>query len=113
MENTVDWTVAQVPDLIHQLLMWNLAINIVWAVINTLILCGIVFLYARAWILTRNFPMDDKMLIRGFGGVITGAIGSIIFYNGIMSHASEALKIYIAPKLWLLEYAVELVQKAT
>ncbi len=41
-------------------------------------------------------------------GIFISALFSVASFAGVVSHASEVLQIWIAPKVWLVEYAAGL-----
>ncbi|QLR51848.1 hypothetical protein HV344_06765 [Citrobacter freundii] len=109
IDSAVSFSQAQIPDVVHQLLLWNAASS---ALFQAFIL---VFLSFYAWSSVKaiknvaNGHLDDAgdticILWAIFGGV-AGLILFICFWFNF-----DWLKIWIAPKLYLIEYAASLVK---
>jgi hypothetical protein len=98
----------QIPDVIHQLLMWKLWNSMFYVTVTAF---GIIFsiLFARwIYIQSRDNGMDSDTSFVFFCFICLPAfLTSTIFF---ISHASTALQIYIAPKVYLIEYAKELLK---
>lgn len=102
----IDFASEQIPDVIHQLLLWKFTISLIWfsTGVISLILLGIG--------LKKYWDTDIDIEIKAistvfFGGLIGFASLAIIFTN------LTWLKIWIAPKLFLLEYATDLIRKVS
>lgn len=113
----VDFAVAQAPDVIQQLLMWHF--------VNSLINCAlgivcfvIIFLFVR---FVQKYPQPDSFesnnLVwwdKGELHPVTGIFGGlgvcILGLAGFILMNLTWLKIWIAPKLYLIEYAASLVK---
>ncbi len=121
---------AELPDVIYQLLMWHGVYNFILFVVSLLVLATIPFQIKK---LTLKVPVKiqkgepDNWYWRnenlnypslGFKCVKTElsialkiATGFVIFIEGAICLCNiniEWLQIYIAPKVWLLEYAASL-----
>ena len=94
---------AELPDVIQQLLTWYVVENTIWFMCNVLL----TFAFYKA---TVEFNKLRKENIREMYDIpmILTAIGLIVTTMVAITCGVEALKIYIAPKLWLLEYAASL-----
>lgn len=144
MSDVVEFGKQQIPEVIHQLLMWKAVESFIGFAVNlTFVIVGILlitrwgsyvgkimadrrvkarqdFEEGAAW--TRysygssctstayDFVMNGSIFIRW---IIVG-IGVIILMSSLqnLSQALDWLKIIIAPKVYLIEYAAELVKKA-
>ena len=112
-EKTGQFLKEQLPDVVQQLLMWNTADCIMW--ISVILIYYIV--YSIGWVkLTKKAEASGKYsdssdvaytfkLVGGFFGLIIGL-------PLLMIYLSELLKLLIAPKLWLLEYAANIIRSA-
>jgi uncharacterized membrane protein YidH (DUF202 family) len=104
-----DFVIDQAPDVIQQLLAWHFWFHAAFVLILSVIMI-LAFFTARWFNLKRIAAKercksaDNYELCIGFS--IVAVIVSFVFvvYNAIMM-----LKIYIAPKLYLLEYAASLI----
>lgn len=100
-----DFLANQIPDVLQQLLLWNLSQNLaLGAIFATSAGTILTFLYKdvkKCWS-DRLTDEVGAFLIAVFGGMAPMAASCLCFLN--------ALKIWIAPKVWLLEYAASLVK---
>lgn len=109
----VDFASQQIPDVIHQLLLWKMWENVViWTVS-----LGVIWLFFRLnkWFLAReaaanlakeyydHVPHSMFMIFGGVSMVLGGATSAVIALLTI-------IKIIVAPKLYVLEYAAGLLK---
>lgn len=93
---------AQLPDVIHQLLVWKATVSIIWFSLAVIaLLGGLVLLYKWCWS-SDSLDSDDKAFMTMICS-IPGLIISIVIAENL-----EWLQILIAPKIYLIEYAVSL-----
>ena len=92
---------AELPDVIQQLLMWNIWHSIIWGVLY--FLCFSVCLWGSVKCIRYTMKEPELTVANIFpiGGAILFSLCSI-------DEFSTALQIWIAPKVWLLEYASKL-----
>ena len=95
---TKDFIVSEAPEVIEQLLTWNMCISLAFFVVWLLVISVFVFYLVRG---IRNHWDGDGIMALMFGSVLSllGVVGS-----------TSWLQILIAPKLYLLEYAASLVK---
>ena len=115
----VDLLTTELPVFVEQLLLWKTASYTV-AVFVCLTLC----IYARklykkgmtrAFEVTKENPNtfgyglgEDYILLTNFWGAgLAGAFGWI----GLIKYVKELIQITLAPRIWLLEYAADLLNK--
>jgi hypothetical protein len=126
VETAAGFLAAQAPDVIEQLLMWHL--------VSSLLLCvtGIVVLYVLQRVLrsctgkgARVDPDDayhygykQTLTHDGKGNqcprIIGTVIASIIVLTigiNLITGNMDWLKIFVAEKIWLMEYATDMVKK--
>jgi len=103
---TGEFVVEQAPDVVQQLLAWELTHSLVWA----LTLAAVITLVwkSRRWILTAggDVPTPEDELT-------TGAIASVptaMLAFPMITYILVGLKVLVAPKLFLLEYAASLIK---
>ncbi len=88
--------------MVNQLLLWN-AVSSAAAQVISLIVIAIIF-----WLVIEVYKTGDEenlQLAVIAGGLIAVAL-SLVFLNNF-----DWLKIWLAPKLYLIEYAASLVKK--
>lgn len=109
----IDFASAQIPDVIHQLIMWKLAEAAVWTVLG---LSGLVIFAKLITQLKTKYskeqaehkhPDEGSYIFVGFLLTVILALPSTIIF---VSYMMELLKIWLAPKVYLLEYAASLMK---
>lgn len=105
IDASADFLAAELPDVISELLLW-------YGVYNFLLMLGgitiaIVFYFGmkKLWTVTRDHPDGDFV----FGLTAACSVFAVGIPVAVMINI-EWLQIWIAPKLWLLEYSANLVK---
>ena len=110
---TKDFVIDQAPDIINQLLDWKFFENLILGIIPlVLVLISLMIVLICSRDFAKNMYEDDislKSVIFIISTVI-GVGGLIGFITGGFSSLMTALQIYIAPKIFLVEYAAGLVK---
>lgn len=110
IDASVSFLSEQIPDVIQQLLLWKF----VQAVVITIIMVVLVTLYfkmfKRVWKYTEEH-LDgwDQGPARGAYGFV-GGFGALVAGCAGVDNFLTALQIYVAPKVYLIEYAASLVK---
>lgn len=122
----LDFLATEIPDVVQQLLIWHAIESFIWFFLGTLVLAAPWFVYWR-WG-GRGEPTEPKYgemryketLTHGYyGQVREEALAFFALLSGIVTFLGLALtlsnldwlKILVAPKLYLLEYARVLVMR--
>lgn len=109
IDSAVAFSQAQIPDVVHQLLVWNAVSSALFQVF------AIIFIILFAWSSLKaahkvaHGPLDefgDAMCVFWITG---GGIASLVMFIGFWFNF-DWLKIWLAPKLYLLEYAASLIK---
>lgn len=108
VSDVVEFGKQQIPEVIHQLLMWNIMKASIWVVLSAAFSIGLVMLVNRKKSALEEAETGLGICIQIFGWLIALLLGGSIFINNLL----DAVYIWIAPKVWLIEYASELVKKA-
>ncbi|EJF4177495.1 hypothetical protein OHC98_07430 [Escherichia coli] len=121
IDAAVSFSQAQIPDVVHQLLIWSFVHSALSQVTGLLLLIAAIKLpsFARTarnngerWTSFDGCP-NDRYFISSFYydicTVFAPVFGSIIGVS-IIAFNFEWLKIWLAPKLFLIEYAASLVK---
>lgn len=112
---------AEIPDVIHQLLMWKMIQSMLFFVFGIIVICWtIVFIkrqYRRSVEKTDNYGQAyyvPTMVFDNRGEVSPGCvIFAVLALAGMLAGVSlisglSWLQILIAPKIYLIEYAASL-----
>ncbi len=107
VSDVVEFGKQQIPEVIHQLLMWKAFEAIIWVVI------AIVFSVFLCTYVNRVKPRLNEAeygfgtFVQMFGWLVAIIVGGVVFINNLMA----AAYILIAPKVWLIEYAAQVLKK--
>ena len=107
VERGADWLAGEIPDVVNQLLAWHFWQSCILAFIFLILCVAVVIGYIKLWKLVEN--EFDPSIIRIGDGVVATMLLCFLGSSCILT-ALNALKIAIAPKLYLLEYASSLVK---
>lgn len=107
VDKSVDMVMEQAPILMQEVLHWYFAYNLILFILGLIVLIAIAVIDYKL----IKWEQSDRSDKDGFGyfvsfmfSVITIPLTFLILIN------LTWLKIYIAPRLWLIEYAASLVK---
>lgn len=120
IDASVSFLSSEIPDVISQLLLWNITASSVGMVLSAIVIAisvsmivWMMKLYGAGrdtgkpnWVHDggiRN-PMRERVIPVSCTLFICLVVGPILFVGNLM----EVLKIWLAPKIWLIEYAASL-----
>lgn len=106
IDASVSFLSEQIPDVIQQLLMWKFAQSLVAGTILLLI----TLLYLYGWKPVVNFCKEDCDNFTGVMYAIFATPVGVGCFAASTSWYMTSLQIYIAPKVYLIEYAASLVK---
>ncbi|EIP9252067.1 hypothetical protein LT861_002045 [Escherichia coli] len=121
IDAAVSFSQAQIPDVVHQLLIWSFVHSALFQVAGLLLLIAAIKLpgFARTarnngerWTSFDGRPNDGHFISSVYYDICTVFVpifGSIMGVL-IIAFNFEWLKIWLAPKLFLIEYAASLVK---
>lgn len=99
-----DFLAGQIPDVVQQLLKWNLTMHIFYGVLWLVLVAAI---YKAQRFFFPKLQEEEE----GLGWVtLAGVPVQMAFFALSVGHWMDAAQIWIAPKVWLLEYAAHLVK---
>lgn len=107
VSDVVEFGKQQIPEVIHQLLMWNIMKASIWVVLSAVFAIGLVMLVNRSKPTLEESAPGLGICIQICGWLTALLLGGSIFINKLL----DAVYIWIAPKVWLIEYAAELIKK--
>jgi hypothetical protein len=102
----VEFSKAQLPEVVEQLLMWRMTESAIWFSVGIMVMTITVWANLKAHGAIKKGDMDDMAY------AIVVPVSLFTFTGGFAATAASLdwLKIMIAPKLYLLEYAASLVK---
>jgi hypothetical protein len=111
-----DFLVSELPEVIQQLLMWHAVYNFILFVIALLFIinffiCGYVLMKKIKWVSEKKDDWGDSQISKqGIFGIVYGILSLVSCLVALTNLNFIWLKIWVAPKVWLIEYAANLVK---
>lgn len=109
VDKAVEFSQAQMPDVIHQLLVWNFVSSILFQLLAIFFVAFYFWSGRKALNKLMNGLYDDTGDNLCILWLLSGGCASIFLSVGFFFNF-DWLKIWLAPKLYLLEYATSLVK---
>lgn len=104
IDQAVDFSKAQLPDVIHQLMLWKAMSYSLRIGTLLILLTPCVFLLHKGIVLLR----EDMYSNAGFVLTVGPMAVSLFLFTGLCGTIGNAIQLWLAPKVWLIEYAAEL-----
>lgn len=97
-----NFVVEQAPDIVHQLIVWK---TVMYGVQSSLLVFGIAVLVGvGVWAKRTKYPNEGHIVIFIIVPLFLGIPFIVVGTHGLVGF----LKITLAPKVWLFEYAAGL-----
>lgn len=111
---------AEIPDVVRQLIVWNIARETVWLVFGIVMLITATLVVRK---MIRDYKTSSKTLERSWvhdgssykpateSCFLTSVACGLALIIGLIISAScvfKLLQLWLAPKVWLIEYAASL-----
>jgi hypothetical protein len=98
LRSTKEFVLAQAPDVVKQILTWNLWVHLIWIIFGFAVgLFGVIFFgHLRK---SKREGCDERFMC-GIAQLAFCIAFAVIF----MSNIFEVVQILVAPKLYLIEY---------
>ncbi|URR14345.1 hypothetical protein LT980_07065 [Citrobacter portucalensis] len=122
IDAAVSFSQAQIPDIVHQLLVWNFVSSALAMIVGLVISCGmpliarsILIRYGKAkvkdetWVIDQSLDYTKSMSCPAFIALLFCSVAFIISVL-VVINSMDWLKIWLTPKLYLLEYAASLIK---
>lgn len=119
IDSAVAFSQQQIPDVINQLPVWNVVSSIIYQVTSLAFIFVVSFIAVKLvrarhekkpWTRERSIDMASEsyilaIFVTTIGGGLIVIVAITTFFNNF-----DWLKIWLAPKLYLIEYAASLVK---
>jgi H+/Cl- antiporter ClcA len=102
-----DFVLAQAPDVIQQLIRWTFWEAVAWALFSLAIAVAAAYAIKRLTPIAKEAFQDSFPNPFPFLGIAFALIVVAFAASAAVSHVLIAMKVYIAPKVWLLEWAMQ------
>ena len=108
LEAATDFLSAEIPDVIHQLLMWHAARSALLCALGVVVLIvwAVAEVKAWKWVTDPDCPAYDPWFAYGFLGTVIVRLPLTVAVS--LTINLTWLQIWLAPKVWLIEYAASL-----
>ncbi|MDE9443361.1 hypothetical protein KKJ09_21740 [Xenorhabdus bovienii] len=108
IDAAVSFSQAQIPDVVQQLLVWNFASSLIFTVVGAVLF---MFLQYYSWkvfkYLCKQWAGDDFI---DHPEIMLITLAYMATFLPVAWLSLDWLKIWLAPKLYLLEYAASLIK---
>ena len=103
IDSATDFLSAEIPDVIHQLLLWH--------GVYSFMLFAIGVLFCAVWVKLniKQYKYVKENNLWNEPQMVANLFQTFLFLVPVLTINLEWLKIWIAPKVWLLEYASKLI----
>lgn len=109
IDSAVSFSQAQIPDVVHQLLVWNFVSSMLFQFFILLAIAGYAFAAYKFVKISSSTNLGDGTLIVSAISLMVGACFAVGLSVAFFSYF-DWLKIWIAPKLYLIDYAASLIK---
>lgn len=103
MNDVIEFSKQQIPDVIHQLLMWKATNAGVWMIFGIIFLV-LAFMWGKK--VNKWIAEDPDAIPAHIPTLILLVIGGYNFIDNLLT----ILQIVVAPKIYLIEYASDLIK---
>ena len=113
VDQSIDFLSEQIPDVLSQLLLWYGVSNMIYAFVGVAILytCYRVVKKPKGtketWLWEWN-EYRETHKVSDWVALSPALLLPVILGFSLLTKVMDALQIFIAPKIWLLEYAASL-----
>lgn len=118
IDSTQNFLEAQIPEVITQLLLWHGVYNLIIFITSTIMIIMAIVMVSKLlkdlvnlevkWIYTKQNGYED-LNVEGFLAIVKAICIFLLLLLGILNLNLIWLQIWIAPKVFLIEYAATLV----
>lgn len=112
LNKSVDFLGAQLPDVVRQALAWNFAYYLMWFIVCAIVIFLMTYYNIKQakWVRAKlkedsDWFDDEESMI-----MLLNLLQLIPIVFVICCMNVQWLKIWLAPKIWLIEYAARLVK---
>ena len=105
-----DFVLAEAPDVIQQLIRWSFWEAVLYGILSTIIASVCLLALRRLWMSNQLSEWDDEGNPLVFLAPLGLAVPAMFFIILFVDNVLMALKISIAPKVWLIEWAMRQVK---
>lgn len=117
LDQATSFLAAQIPDVLHQLLVYNFAVSLALCLGGLIGFVAVPFILRKIFTATRgalpkshsyDFDQGNYAVLLISAALVGMVISALVFATHL-----DWLEIWLAPKIWLIEYAAQLVKTAS
>jgi len=109
IQQSKDFVLEQAPDAIQQLVAWKRVETLIGVVVGLLLLAVAVYLARTLKEKAMKAEHDVEIFIVTARGCLA-AIATLGGVGAVLTHASPCLQVWIAPKLFVIEYLADILK---
>jgi hypothetical protein len=110
-KSAVDTLQKEIPEVISQLLKWEFAYHLIWALFSLLVIVSFILAANKLRKVLKLYDSSNFEHFLATCGIIFCLVICVpIFGVGVMGNISTCVKIQVAPKIFLLEYTNGLIK---
>ena len=102
-----EFIINQTPEAIQQLLMWHAVYSLTVCVLSIMWICFVVVVGIK---IIKHITKAEDYTEDFFNWAISGTIWAAFLIPGVLHLNLQWLQIWLAPKVWLIEYASKLIK---
>ena len=106
-----DFATAEIPPFIHEYLTWKFYENLSYVSVGSCVLICLTTLYVILFRKTKNLSDSDRIITLALLTSVYAAFFAIIFQGSIFKPGKEMIQIKVAPKVYLMERASDILKK--
>lgn len=103
-----EFLAGQIPDVVQQLIKWNVALDIVQIYVGVLFTSGSLYAMKKFY---NKYKQQHTYDCWEIGIMFSGGAAGIAALVTLFAPVCDLIKLNVAPKLWLIEYAAHLIGK--
>lgn len=115
LEQGKDFTLEQAPDVVQELILWKEVESLIVLGIITLVALGMCilcrFCHRRSTVVPTGAKCGDPEMNWRDGTIFFGILALVFWLFAVPVTVISYLQVWIAPKLYALEYAMHLLNK--
>lgn len=108
VDTAADFAAQEIPEVVDQLLMWHAVESLVGMSIAIMMNVALIPAWKKGIPFIKNYSQDDTDRI--FIAIMGCAVSAVVLLVSTIPFSLTWLKIWIAPKLYLLEYGASLIK---
>lgn len=106
---SVEWALKQAPDICDQYLRYEMISSTINAAILTIIGIALVVCFVKFWRFSKSLNEYDQTPSRIVASFVAAGLMTLVSF-GWQNNVHRVIKIHVAPKVYLVEFATKLIK---